>query len=294
MTDYNALAGGIDISHNNGKVDWGKVEATRPAFVVIKATERMWVDPEFATNRDEATKRNIPWLPYPFIRPDDNDATIKHFAAVVGQKGIPPALDWEVAGVSSAVIERWIDGSVSECGRIPLAYYGISPPAVPTPKIGTCPRWYPQYPGSAAAPPRLPMWDGKPVTDWRTRWLIWQWSEKGRVDGITTNVDLDRLACSPEDFMTWYATGTLPTHGDLVTALAPIPTAITHRTLRLNSTGDEVRALQLALESNGYATGGVDSIFGRHTLQLVQAFQSAKGLKSDGIVGPATWAALGP
>lgn len=56
--------------------------------------------------------------------------------------------------------------------------------------------------------------------------------------------------------------------------------------------GDDVRAVQLALESRGYETGGVDGVYGPKTEKAVRAFQQAARLAVDGIVGPKTWAAL--
>lgn len=55
---------------------------------------------------------------------------------------------------------------------------------------------------------------------------------------------------------------------------------------------ERVRQIQLALVRRGFVTGVVDGIWGRRTIQAVRAFQQASGLSPDGIVGPATYAAL--
>ena len=56
--------------------------------------------------------------------------------------------------------------------------------------------------------------------------------------------------------------------------------------------GDDVRAVQRALEKKGYFTGDVDGVFGPKTEQAVTAFQLSASLTADGIVGQKTWAAL--
>ncbi len=56
--------------------------------------------------------------------------------------------------------------------------------------------------------------------------------------------------------------------------------------------GDDVRALQEQLNKLGYNCGTVDSIFGDKTKAGVIAFQTAAGVKVDGIVGPVTQGAL--
>ena len=64
--------------------------------------------------------------------------------------------------------------------------------------------------------------------------------------------------------------------------------------LAKGSKGDPVKVLQILLIGLGYSCGkdGADSDFGTNTEKAVKAFQKAKGLEVDGIVGPATWAAL--
>lgn len=57
------------------------------------------------------------------------------------------------------------------------------------------------------------------------------------------------------------------------------------------SRGEEVRKIQQALISAGYSVTA-DGVFGQKTADAVKAFQKKKGLKADGIVGPATMAWL--
>ena len=63
-------------------------------------------------------------------------------------------------------------------------------------------------------------------------------------------------------------------------------------TLKRESSGPEVKALQQRLKDLGFDPKGVDGHFGPGTEKAVIAFQKSKGLESDGRVGPATRAAL--
>lgn len=64
--------------------------------------------------------------------------------------------------------------------------------------------------------------------------------------------------------------------------------------LQKGSKGSAVVTLQQKLIAKGYSCGsaGADGDFGNGTYNAVIAFQRANGLAVDGIVGPATWAAL--
>jgi len=68
-------------------------------------------------------------------------------------------------------------------------------------------------------------------------------------------------------------------------------TAPSWPTLRSGSQSEDVRTLQYLLIARGYSLTA-DGIFGSGTEGKVKAFQSAKGLSVDGIVGPQTWGAL--
>lgn len=62
-------------------------------------------------------------------------------------------------------------------------------------------------------------------------------------------------------------------------------------TLKKGAKGKAVVRLQRALAAAGQAVTA-DGDFGPGTDRAVRAFQTAHGLQADGIVGPATWAAL--
>ncbi|MBY8975141.1 peptidoglycan-binding protein [Rhodobacteraceae bacterium NNCM2] len=71
----------------------------------------------------------------------------------------------------------------------------------------------------------------------------------------------------------------------------PAPAKDAMPQLRRGDHGEAVMVLQLALMRQGFE---VSSRFGPSTEQAVRAFQAAKGLGIDGIVGTNTWKALGP
>jgi peptidoglycan hydrolase-like protein with peptidoglycan-binding domain len=63
-------------------------------------------------------------------------------------------------------------------------------------------------------------------------------------------------------------------------------------TLRRGSRGTAVSDLQRRLAAARFSPGALDGIFGSQTSAAVRAFQGARGLGVDGVVGPLTWGAL--
>ncbi len=63
--------------------------------------------------------------------------------------------------------------------------------------------------------------------------------------------------------------------------------------LRQGAKGSEVKEVQRRLKNWGYYNGSVDGVFGAGTRSAVIAFQKKNGLKADGVVGKATYKALG-
>ena len=69
--------------------------------------------------------------------------------------------------------------------------------------------------------------------------------------------------------------------------------AVETAVLKQGSNGQEVKEVQRRLKLWGYYNGSVDGVFGAGTRNAVISFQKKNGLKADGVVGKATYKALG-
>jgi hypothetical protein len=137
------------------------------------------------------------------------------------------------------------------------------------------------------------------VTDWRKEWFLWQYTGSGHLGGISAQVDLSRLSCPIEVFNHWYDTGELqtwniaPTTGETAPAVPALSSVRKSLPITIGASGDDVAQVQRALTAAGFSLND-DGHFGPATRAAVMAFQKAKGLQVDGIVGAQTLAALTP
>lgn len=85
---------------------------------------------------------------------------------------------------------------------------------------------------------------------------------------------------------------------DMISAIAKVAggnlmSCIFSTLVKGNSGPNQTKVLQQKLKDLGYYTGVVDGSFGDYTLKAVIAYQKAKGLVQDGIVGPVTAKSMG-
>ena len=89
------------------------------------------------------------------------------------------------------------------------------------------------------------------------------------------------------------ATATILSSGTTFAALLFAPPALAQSIVTVGDSGDEVIRIQQRLATLGYlGPSDVDGEFGELTAEAVIQFQTAEGLETDGVVGPATSAAL--
>ena len=190
---------GIDVSGHQGQINWDRVKADGVQFAFIKATEgRTFVDPTFARNWREAKRVGILRGAYHFFRTrsslvgqQDNFARTIN-SADVGD--LPPVIDVEIPGQWSHLscpqrndlIINWIEGVRMRLGTnvhpiIYMSSYFADDVLNNDPRLAEHPLWLAHY--TTAGNPRVPR-------PWGFH-TFWQYTDRGSVDGIAGNVDLN-------------------------------------------------------------------------------------------------------
>lgn len=192
--DVGPTALGVDVSYYQGDIVWPRVKRAGVSFAFIRAYDGTDIfDTRFVANWNGAKKAGIERGVYQFFRPelspvDQADAVIK-VLRTHGMGELPPVIDVETTGglPLQTVAERaqvWIDRVRAELKIEPIVYTNPGMWRLrPAHEIVAQPLWLAHYTTTC---PELPR-------PWR-RWTYWQYTDNGRVPGITGPVDLDLRA----------------------------------------------------------------------------------------------------
>ncbi|MER9751190.1 GH25 family lysozyme [Mesorhizobium sp. M0140] len=193
---------GIDVSHHQGQIDWRRVAADDVAFAVIKATEGGdHVDDAFARNLEEARAAGLAVGAYHFFtfcRPGADQA--KNFISVVphDQPLLPPVVDIEFGGNCpqrptpeqlNAELAAFLAPVEAAFGKPAVVYLTDDAAEAYAARIAARPLWL----RSLLLEPD------------RDDWAYWQYHNRGRVDGINGDVDLNVLQGGPEKLAELFA-----------------------------------------------------------------------------------------
>lgn len=196
---------GIDVSHNNGTVDWTKVEPSNPAnsFTFIKATEGVgYTDPMCATNANAVSQKTRMRFGYYHFASLNNATDVSKDATdeanwfvqvmqTMPEASLLPVLDIERndAGLTPTQVQEWISAFLSQMDVLGfpkvIIYSYVSflndnlPQGHP---FGSLPLWIAHYTSNPS--PTIPH-------GW-TAYSIWQYSASGSVGGVSTACDLDK------------------------------------------------------------------------------------------------------
>lgn len=190
---------GIDVSNHQGTINWDLVKTEGVQFAFIKATEGgSFRDGTFKRNWREAKRVGILRGAYHFFRPRSSlTAQQDNFADFLGDAepgDLPPVIDVEVPSEWSHLTFRqrndmilnWIEGIRKRLGSNvhPIIYMSSSfagDVLGHDSRLAAHPLWVAHY--TRAARPTVP----KP---WQFE-TFWQYTDRGRIDGVSGNVDLN-------------------------------------------------------------------------------------------------------
>ncbi|MBO4867876.1 MAG: hypothetical protein J5582_15150 [Ruminococcus sp.] len=183
---------GIDVSVHNGDIDWGKVKADGIDFAIIRAgfgrLEKQ-KDEKFEQNYAGAKATGIPvgayWYSYA-MTPEEAELEADVFLSVIKGKQfeMPVYFDLEekkqfdLGKEQVSAIMRAFLKKVESAGYF-VGLYG-SASSLTTHTADDIKSWYTIW---------LAHWVDQ--TNYSGAYAVWQYSEKGKVDGISGNVDLD-------------------------------------------------------------------------------------------------------
>lgn len=191
----NSTYAGIDVSKYQGYIDYAKVKASGIQVVYIKASEGTTIiDPYFKTNYDNAKSQGLKIGFYHFVRARNEEEAIKEatfFHSVIA--GTSPdcrlAMDFEVFDglgsqkinqISFAFLQKLEELTQKECVVYSDEYNARTIFSRELAKA--YPLWIAEY--GVSVPTSTGNWE---------EWIGFQYSDKGRIDGINGNVDLDKF-----------------------------------------------------------------------------------------------------
>lgn len=190
---------GIDVSHHQDRIDWKEVKSAGISFAYLKATEGTdHVDAEFSRNWSESARAGVLRGAYHFYNLclDGAEQAELFLRTVPADPGaLPPAVDMERSRRCSRLprVERARRQLAVFLARLRKAY-GKRPVLYATLEV------YETYLKEWGDPDRLWMTSasGSPAFPEGQRWLFWQHSDRGRVEGVPWRVDLDVFNGTPE------------------------------------------------------------------------------------------------
>lgn len=181
---------GIDVSNHQGAIDWARVAADDVAFAIIKATEGGdFVDKSFARNLAAARAAGVAVGAYHFFtfcRPGADQA--RNFIATVPNDGplLPPVVDIEFGGncPERPLPARFATELAAFLGPVEAAFGKQAVVYMIDDAVNAY---------GHVVPERRHWVRSLAIHPGHEDWIYWQYHNKGRIDGIEGNVDLDVL-----------------------------------------------------------------------------------------------------
>lgn len=197
---------GLDISGHQGEINWPRVAQGPWTFVYIKATEGGdFKDPSFERNWEQSRKTGLlrgAYHFYTFCKTGTEQAQNFIQSVPVEPGTLPPVVDLEFGGNCS---KR--PSSAELIPEVQLFLNRVEKHYTQKPVLYVTDTFAKTHLNKGQLA-RYSLWVRdilrEPVLFNHRPWLVWQFSNRGRVPGIRERVDLNVFAGSPAAFQAWY------------------------------------------------------------------------------------------
>ena len=207
---------GVDVSSNNGVINWEAAREYQIQFAYARASEGITLqDEKFSENRSGMQEAGITWGAYHFFYAGDPaEKQFDNFVGVVGDDAgdLPPMLDREVAGLDTDTdisVEDYQTEALSllqlmeeKYGKRPIIYTSSNfgnQSYLDNDEFAEYTLWVADYPGGMNSYPP----SGEPIvpSPWKDKgWAIWQFSDEGSFPNMSSGpYDMDYFKGSLEE-----------------------------------------------------------------------------------------------
>lgn len=196
----------IDLSHWDTVTDLGAAKRDGVVGVIHKATESIdYHDPTYDNHHSAALAAGLLWGAYHFLRPGNMLVQARYFVEYTGiHTDMIYAADHEDSAVSINDLKIFLKEVERLTSKIPILYSGhVIKEQIhdPDPDLSHYPLWLAQYTSGT------PSW---PQQTW-PQWWLWQYTETGRVAGISGNCDINKYDGTADQLrIDWLGAGTQP------------------------------------------------------------------------------------
>lgn len=184
---------GIDVSHHQGVIDWNKVKAAGIEFALLRTgygvENEKQIDSQFERNYRECKRLGIPVGAYHYsyaANPAEAKRELDFFLKIIKGKTFEYPVMFDIEDETLMKLPKSVltENVIAFCDGLEKAGYYAA--------LYSNPDWLTQRLDYARLK-RFDLW----LADWRKNPSrafahgIWQYSQTGRVNGISVNVDLD-------------------------------------------------------------------------------------------------------
>lgn len=193
----------LDVSHWNGSIDWERVAAAGVLGAIAKCTDgTSYVDETYQTNRAGALGSGLAFSSYHYLQHGNANRQMEFYlATAIPQAGERVVIDYEESDPAVTIDDLSEAVSAVRLLRpdVEITIYGASKLTEDVVNgdhsfLVDTSLWAARYSSN------------EPViaTDVWSTWSAWQYSDEGKVDGISTPVDLNMFNGPAEACLAWF------------------------------------------------------------------------------------------